>query len=132
MSARPDLMPRIERILADPNLQEFTARDVADFLAERPEHIWECLKQAADIGWAIAPKKKKHIAPKEMFRLKWRIGYRPFSDAPLAMFPPEEKPKRKPVQCPVCGRPLKRRHGRRDFHDPNKCQMDNIRDIMKE
>lgn len=125
-------MPRIERILADPNLQEFTARDVADFLTERPEHIWECLKQAADIGWVTAPKKKKHTAPKEMFRLKWRIGHRPFSDAPLAMFPPEEKPEKKPVQCPGCGRAIKRRHGRRDFHDPNKCLMDNIRDIMRD
>ncbi len=132
MSARPDLMPRIERILSDPNLNEFSAKDIADFLKEPPEHVWQCLKQAAAIGWAIAPKRKKHASLKEVFRMRWRVSYRPYSEAPLVMFPQEEKPEKKPVQCPGCGRAIKRRHGRRDFHDPDKCTMDNIRDIMRD
>jgi hypothetical protein len=39
-------------------------------------------------------------------------------------------PKRKNQPCPVCGKPIKRRHGRSEFHDPSQCEIDMVGKIL--
>lgn len=132
-TGREDLLEKVRRILAAPNLTQVSAQQIADFIREPAEQVWDCL------DFLTGPRQQLVTAPpdiqgkkrKVLFGMKWRIDpieQKRLDETPILMF--LETPEEKELQCPGCGRPLKRRHKRGEYHDSHKCQMDNLRDIM--
>jgi len=135
-TGRPDLMKRVRRVLADPSLCEVSVQQIADYLREPPEQVWDCLAFLNDqydlVAFPTGMKGKKRTV---LFGMPWKIQQsmiHNLDETPLLMFPFGKEPDKKELKCPGCGRLLKRRHGRSEYHDPWKCQMFNLRDIMEE
>lgn len=132
---RPDLMGRVERVLAAPTLKEVSAQQIADHLREPAGQVWDCLAYLNDqydlVELPVGMKGQKRSV---IYKLMWKVnsGQQGMLDATNAilLFAPGEEKKKEAIQCPGCGRLLRRRHGRKEYHDPYKCQMFNLRDIM--
>lgn len=141
---RPDLFNRIQnRIIAGTfPKQRFTAEELGDFFGEPAWQVLECISRLVSLGWCqplTGPDKgdDRRARMRRLFR-----GHRPRKQNPERAeyeilkdhwTPPMETVRPElgsQMQCPKCGRPIKRRHQRGEFHDPDKCTMNNIRDIM--
>lgn len=125
---RPDLWYRVSRVLADENLKVLTVRQVAKALREPLRDVRECLVLADRIGYIKMPKERTR---RETYDLEWDVVDHPFNENPIRLKRDGPSPKEKALPaCPECGRIIRRRHGRRGFHDPNQCKIDNIKGIM--
>jgi hypothetical protein len=133
---RPDLMARIRRAIEDSREPTVSAASLSALLEEPAWQVLECLVRLVDWGALDPPNPPSDPRALKKARLRYRKpkGKNPESAeypirewAPKADAPPAQlKPS---ALCPKCGRPIKRRHGRGEFHNPDKCLMDNIRDI---
>ena len=144
---RPDLLNRIQNAIIEGRMPRrvFTAREIGELFEAPAWQVLECFarlvacdyvrplmgpdsgddrrarrKRAFDAlsGKKHKPQKKNpETAQYEIPMENWR--------------PPQgsSKPAAEGQKCPRCGRPIKRRHSRGEFHDPEKCLMNNIRDI---
>ena len=129
---RPDLYKRVLRVLADPSLERISALRIAEYVREPAEDVWACLKHMDSSHEYVVSPLVFNTKRSTRWKLEWAIVREniPSHVSPLYMKLPEPEPPQKPMQCPGCGKPLKRRHGRREIHDPHLCGMDNLREIM--
>lgn len=134
MKHRPDLFKRIQNFIDNSPFQFVSVSSVAKTMAESKDHVAACFEVMVECGFLVPVRPKLTKEQKRQFRFQKHRVRSSGDRYEIVNFDPskvvEVEIDQGELKCPGCGRPIKRRHARSEYHDPHKCEMDNIRDIM--